>query len=116
MTEHKDLIVWQKAMAFVTDIYRLTEKLPSSEKYGLIDQLRRASVSVPSNIAEGCKRSTNKDFKSFLHTALGSTAEIETQLLLCKNLGLIKEENLSSVLQQTLEIQKMLISFIRKLV
>lgn len=115
MTEHKDLIVWQKAMSLVVDVYKLTEKLPHSEKYGLVDQLRRASVSIPSNIAEGCKRSTKKDFRSFLHTALGSVAETETQLLLCKNLGLVESVDITNILQQILELQKMLISFIKKL-
>jgi four helix bundle protein len=115
MTEHKDLIIWQKAMVLIVDVYKLTNKLPASEKYGLTDQLRRASVSIASNIAEGCKRSTDKDFKSFLHTALGSLAETETQLLVCKNLGLLSEADIKEALQQIVELNKMLISFIKRL-
>ncbi len=115
MTEYKNLIVWQKSISFVTAIYELSSTLPSSEKYGLVDQLRRASVSTSSNIAEGSRRSTDKDFKSFLHVSLGSLAEVETQLIICKNLRLIKEEELLSLQKQSDELSKMLMSFIKKL-
>ncbi|MEN9337803.1 MAG: hypothetical protein RIQ41_117 [Candidatus Parcubacteria bacterium] len=115
MTEYKDLIVWQKAMIFVTDVYTITEKLPSSEKYGLVDQLRRASISIPSNIAEGSRRSTDKDFKSFLHTSLGSLAEVETQLIVCKNLKLVKESDTRLLQLQAEELSKMLMGFIKRL-
>lgn len=115
MTEHKDLIVWQKAMVFIVNIYELTRKLPSSEKYGLVDQLRRASVSIASNIAEGSKRSTTKDFRSFLHTSLGSLAETETQLLVCRNLNLLTDDDIKIAKLQIVELSKMLVAFIRKL-
>lgn len=115
MTEYKNLIVWQKSISFVTSVYELSASLPPSEKYGLVDQLRRASVSISSNIAEGSRRSTDKDFKSFLHISLGSLAEVETQLLICKNLKLIKERDLLSLQKQAEELSKMLMSFIKRL-
>lgn len=81
---HKDLDAWKEGMKLVKIIYELTEKLPPSEMYGLKSQLRRASVSVPSNIAEGAARKSNKELIQFTYIAIGSLAEIETQVLLCK--------------------------------
>lgn len=77
---HRDLIVWQRAMQLVIHMYKFTEKFPSSEKFGLISQMRRCAVSIPSNIAEGRKRGSRKDYKQFLLIAYGSGAELETQL------------------------------------
>ncbi len=77
---HRDLIVWQRAMQLVIHLYKFTEKFPSSEKFGLISQMRRCAVSIPSNIAEGRKRGSRKDYKQFLLIAYGSGAELETQL------------------------------------
>ena len=81
---YKDLIVWQKAKDFCVAIYKLTEKFPRSELFGLIAQLRRAAVSIPSNIAEGTKRNTSKDQRQFYAIAYGSGAEIETQLVIAR--------------------------------
>jgi len=83
---YKDLIVWQKGKDFCVAIYKLTEKFPRSELFGLTAQLRRAAVSIPSNIAEGTKRNTSKDQRQFYAVAYGSGAEIETQLMIAKEL------------------------------
>jgi four helix bundle protein len=83
---YKDLIVWQKSIKLVMSVYQLTQDFPSNEVYGLTSQMRRCSVSIPSNIAEGSKRRTQKDFKQFLAIAFGSAAELETQLEISKQL------------------------------
>lgn len=106
---HKDLIVWQKAMAFVEEVYKLTDKMPNGELYGLTSQIRRSAVSIPSNIAEGAARNHNKEFVQFLYVALGSSAELETQLLLAERLKFISTapiDNLS-------EIKKLLLGLIK---
>jgi four helix bundle protein len=106
---HKDLIVWQKAMDFVEEVYKLTDKMPQSELYGLTSQIRRSAVSIPSNIAEGAARNHNKEFMQFLYVALGSVAELETQLLLAERLHFVPTaptDNLG-------EIKKMLLGLIR---
>ena len=79
---YRDLIAWQKAMKFVTEIYTMTQHFPAEERYGITNQLRRAAVSVPSNIAEGQARFSPKEFRHFLSQARGSLAEIETQLII----------------------------------
>ena len=112
MKDFRSFTVWQKAMTLVQAVYILTRKFPDSEKLGLISQLRRCAVSIPSNIAEGSKRSTDKDFKQFLIIASGSAAELETQLLLTENIFHISDPNLYGVLK---EVQKMLEAFIKKL-
>jgi four helix bundle protein len=84
---YRDLLVWQKAIALVTDIYRLTQSFPREELYGLTSQIRRAAVSIPSNIAEGQGRLTRGEFRQFLGQARGSYAELETQLIIAQNLG-----------------------------
>jgi four helix bundle protein len=108
MKGHRDLQVWQKSMHFVTDIYRETATFPRSEVYGLTNQVRRAAVSVPSNIAEGCGRSSKKEFAHFLCNARGSLLEVETQLEIAKNLGYLPEKNASELLSRTNEIGRML--------
>lgn len=108
-TTHKGLIVWQKAMEFVEEVYRLTESMPQSELYGLTSQIRRSAVSIPSNIAEGAARNHDKEFVQFLYVALGSTAELETQLLLAERLKFVSAvpmDNLS-------EIKKLLLGLIK---
>lgn len=113
ITSYRDLIVWQKSMDLVKEIYRITKFLPKDELYGLSSQMRRASVSIPSNIAEGQQRKNTKEFCQFLRISYGSAAELETQILLSKNIypkiGFSKAE---SLLQ---EIRKMLNSLMQKL-
>ena len=91
---HEDLQVWQMAIDFVTDLYKVTNNFPKFELYGLTNQIRRASISIPSNIAEGSARNSTKEYIQFLYIALGSAAEVETQLLISKNLGYTKDTNL----------------------
>lgn len=108
----KDLIVWQKSFELVTIVYESTANLPTIEKYGLVDQMRRSSVSIPSNIAEGSKRGTKKDYVQFLRIAHGSSAELETQLLLTKRLY---NTDIDTILNKLIEVQKMLSGLINSL-
>lgn len=100
-------------MQLVTEIYQHTQKFPKEERYDLVSQIRRAAVSIPSNIAEGSQRSTPKDFAHFILIAKGSLAELNTQILLSQNLGYISVENTKSLLPKIEEINKMLFSFFR---
>jgi four helix bundle protein len=84
---HKDLLVWQRAMLLAEAIYRVTKSFPSDERFGLVSQMRRAAVSIPSNIAEGAARRTSADYLNFLHIARGSLAELETQAMLAERFG-----------------------------
>jgi len=104
--------VWQDAVDFATLVYEVTSKLPWFEKKGLCDQLQRAVVSISSNIAEGAGRSTDADFAHFLDQALGSANEVETQLLISKNLGYIPEGNYSILINNITGIQKQLTGLI----
>lgn len=113
MNNHRDLEVWQKSIDFAVNIYRLTEKFPSSELYGLVSQMRRSAVSISSNIAEGAARNGNKEFIQFLHVALGSASEIETQLIIAERLQYIQKDEL--VVHELGGIQKMLMGLIKYL-
>lgn len=93
ITDHRDLKVWIVAVELATDIYNLTKNLPKGEKYGLCSQMRRAAVSVASNIAEGAARGSRKEFIRFLYIASGSVSELETQLIILENVGLIQEKD-----------------------
>ena len=92
--DYKDLDVWKKSIELVTEIYSITANFPNEEKYGIVSQIRRAAVSIPSNIAEGCARFSDKENLRFLDIARGSLAELETQLIISKNLGFIDSDNL----------------------
>ncbi len=96
-------------------VYETSEKFPKSEIYGLTTQIRRCSVSIPSNIAEGQNRGSSKEFKQFLRIAYGSGAELETQLLIARKIGYIKSEDLNELLKRLVEVMKMLNVFIQKL-
>jgi four helix bundle protein len=87
MKTHKDLKIWKEAMDMVTSVYKITVLFPKEEVYGLTSQIRRSAVSVPSNIAEGAGRNSEKEIKQILHIALGSLSELETQLLIAHNIG-----------------------------
>lgn len=102
----KDLKVWQKSVDLVEETYRITRQLPKQEAYGLASQIQRASVSIPSNIAEGSKRSSRMDFRQFCTIASGSAAELETQLMLVKRL--YPDINVDDAASKLEEIQKML--------
>jgi len=112
---YKDLIVWQKSMQLVVAIYKLTEQLPKSELYGLASQMRRAGVSIPSNIAEGKMRGTRKDYRHFLLNALGSGAELETQVEISKRLSFGQPSDYREADRLLEEVMKMLNVLIKKL-
>lgn len=112
---YKDLIVWQKAMDFVVQIYEVTSFLPTSEKYSLISQITRAAVSVPANIAEGYSRKGRKEYVHFLHIAYGSLAEVETYVEIMKRLKYLNANQIESLEINKEEIRKMLITLIRRL-
>jgi four helix bundle protein len=111
MHRFKDLEIWKHSRSFCRDIYEITSLFPSDEKFGLINQLRRAGVSVPSDIAEGASRKSNRDFSRFLEIAIGSCYEIETQLLISYDLNYLKEEDLKKLLQKLEAIVKMTSKF-----
>jgi four helix bundle protein len=112
----QDLLVWQKAMDFVVECYRLTKRYPADEQYGLTSQLRRAAVSVPANIAEGFGRWHSKEFVRFLLSANGSLKEVETHLLISNRLGLLSSEDLETCMKTSTEIGRMLTSLRQKLI
>lgn len=107
---HKDLDVWNKAMDFTEQLYVLTKTFPKEEQFGLTSQIRRSAVSIPSNIAEGAARNSDKEFLQFLYISLGSLAEVETQLLLAKRLNYFAEDSCFDSLDA---IRKMLIGLIK---
>ncbi|MGH9397757.1 MAG: four helix bundle protein [Terriglobia bacterium] len=112
---YKDLIVWQKGMALAKQIYQITQAFPGPERFGLISQMRRAAVSIPSNIAEGQARHTTKEFIQFISHAEGSVAELDTQLILASGIGYCLESEVQETLGLLEEIRKMLNSLRRKL-
>ena len=112
---YRDLVVWQKGIELGREIYLLTKKLPADEKFGLVSQMRRAAVSVPSNIAEGQARHTTGEFIQFISHAEGSVAELDTQLILCHNLELLHVAECSHASALLDELRRMLNSLRRKL-
>ena len=114
MKNFRDLILWQKAMGLATEIYNHTKSFPEEERYGLILQLRKSSVSLPSNMAEGYGRSSTQDYIRFLRIANGSLFELQTQLEIAKNLEYLSGENFSTLYNLTREIERMLSSLIKK--
>ena len=108
MQNYRDLKVWQSAMQLAESVYRITAPFPSHETYGLTSQLRRAAVSIPSNLAEGHARSTTRDYLRFVGIAQGSLAEAETQIELARRLGYVPTDDLRTMLEQTNELGRML--------
>ena len=113
--DYKDFIVWQKSIDLAVEIYKLIKLLPKTETYGLSDQMRRAVVSIPSNIAEGQGRNSAKEFVNFLAIARGSQKELETQIYICTRLEYFTEEEALTALNLCEEIGKMLNSLISKI-
>ena len=111
----KDLIVWQKAMEMASMTYSLTKTLPKEELFSLTNQMRRAAISVPSNIAEGYGRNSQKEYLQFLAIAKGSLCELETQFLLCVRINYLTENEIQPILDLLMEIGKMLLSITKKL-
>lgn len=97
MNRYKELLVWQKAIDLAVEVYQITEKLPKEEKYGLISQINRSVISIPSNIAEGAGRNTKKEFNNFLGIAQGSSFELDTQLIISNRLDFISKEDYQSI-------------------
>ena len=114
MHNYKELEIWKASINFCTPIYKITSKFPEEEKFGIISQLRRAAISVPSNIAEGSARS-DKDFIRFLEYSLGSYREIDTQLLVSINLEYIKYEEIENSINELNRIMVMINNFIKRL-
>ena len=115
MKDFKKLQIWQKGINIVKLSYKLTDQLPMSEKFNLISQINRASVSIPSNIAEGSSRRSERDYFRFLEIALGSCFELETQLIILIELGLISAERIDELLFEIRQEQQMISGFSQKL-
>lgn len=114
MKTHKDLDVWNKSMGLAFDLYVMTRNFPKEEIYGLTSQIRRSVVSVASNIAEGAPRSSRKEFTQFLYIALGSVAELETQLLLAKRLGYLNSDETFSEMDKIRQVILGLINYLKR--
>ena len=110
---HKDLEVWKLSIDLVDAVYRMSKTFPPEELYGLVSQMRRAAVSIPSNIAEGAARASKKEFTQFLYMALGSVTELETQTIISKRLGYIDQEG--ELLHQTETARRLLLGLIKYL-
>ncbi len=114
MHNYKKLTVWNKAIDFATKIYVVTKDFPEDELYGLTSQLRRAAVSISSNIAEGAGRNSDKEFRHFLNITFGSCSEIETQLIISNKLGYISKDEFSFLCKEVTDIQKIIYKLIQK--
>jgi four helix bundle protein len=105
---HRRLKLWQKSVEFVAELYRATTAFPVAERYGIVSQMRRAAVSIPSNIAEGAARRTRKEYQQFLYTARGSLSEVDTQLEISLRLGYLKSECAEALQARLDEVSRML--------
>ena len=113
--DYKELRVWQKGIEIVDTVYFLTDGFPKSELYGLVGQMRRAAVSIPSNIAEGFVRQYTKEYRQFLHVSLGSCAELETQAIIANRRNYVNENELRQLTEELNHESRMLVSLINKL-
>jgi len=112
---YRDLVVWQKSMALVTDVYKTTKSFPKDETYGIVSQMRRCAVSIPSNIAEGYGRNSSSDYVRFLRMAMGSLYELQTQFDIPLNLGYVTKNYHGELFESSREVERMLSSLMRKL-
>ncbi|MGM8361102.1 four helix bundle protein [Flavobacterium sp. ARAG 55.4] len=115
MSNFRKLLVWQKAMLLTTKIYTETKKFPKEEVFGLTSQLKRSSISIPSNIAEGLGRDSNNELIRFLNIAVGSLFELQTQLEIAKNISYLSEEKFNNLYEDSREVERMLIAFLKKI-
>ena len=115
MRDFRKLTVWNKAHILVIEVYKVTANFPKAELYGLTSQIRRASVSIPANISEGCGRESEADFRRFLQISLGSAAELEYHFLLARDLHYMNESDYDQLSNQAIEIKRMLTRLIQKL-
>ena len=114
--DFKNLLIWQRSMDIAEKVYSdIVRCLPLEERYGLCDQIRRSAVSIPSNIAEGHARNSNKEFVHFLSISRGSVAELQTQLILCQRLNYISVEKTSPIIEALKELDKMIFSLMKKI-
>ena len=114
MRNFRELQIWQESMGLAETVYRLLNEFPRQEEYGMKSQIKRAAASIPSNIAEGCSRASQREFKYYLEISLGSSFEVETNFLLAEKLGMISKEELSQLLPKLHALQKQINSFITK--
>jgi four helix bundle protein len=112
---YRDLDIWKIGIELVKDIYKSTEQFPRQETYGLVSQMRRSGVSIPSNVAEGFRRYHNKEYKQFLYVSLGSCAELETQVTIAKELKYIQEDKEAELLERLDHICRMISNLLKKL-
>jgi four helix bundle protein len=115
MSHFRNLLVWQKAMAHTTTIYFSTKNFPKEEVFGLTAQIRRSAISIPSNIAEGFGRDSNKEYLRFLNISMASLFELQTQIEIAKNIEYLKVEEFNKIYEDSREIERMLVSFIKKI-
>lgn len=115
MRNYENLIIWKNSIQFVKKIYCLIHELPNTEKFGLNSQITRAAVSIPSNIAEGCSRSSQKEFNRFLEIALGSAFELQTQLIIIKESFKIENQNIDYLISELLVLQRQINSYKQKI-
>jgi len=115
MSDFRKLLIWQKSVALTTKIYFSTNHFPKEEIFGLTSQIRRSSISIPSNIAEGYGRESDKDFLRFLNIAIGSLFEMQTQLEIAKNITYLNEQEFNNLYEDSREVERMLVSFIKKI-
>lgn len=115
MKNFRDLQIWNRSHGLTLEIYRLTQEFPKAETYGLVSQMRRSVSSIPTNIAEGCGRNTERDFARFLDNAMGSASELEYQLILAHDLEYMQHDAFETAILELIEIKRMLNAFIQKL-
>ncbi|UCB57092.1 MAG: four helix bundle protein [Candidatus Omnitrophota bacterium] len=113
--DFKDLRIWQKGIEIVNKVYRITQSFPKEELYGIVSQMRRSAVSIPSNIAEGFIRRSNREYKQFLYIALGSCAELETQFIIAKDNSFLNDKDKDEIIQELNYESRMLMTMIKKL-
>ena len=115
MRDFKKLKIWQRSHQLALDVYKSTNNFPKSEQYGLISQIRRSAVSIPSNIAEGCGKESPTEFARYLRIAMGSASELEYQLILSHDLIYLSEESFRALEDEVTQLKKMLVVFVRKI-
>src|SRR5436309_5837813 len=115
MRNYRDLQVWKKAHDLTLELYRVSQRFPREEIYGITGQLRRAAVSIGANLAEGCGRRTSSELARFVRIAMGSASELDYHLLLCRDLGYMKDEDFKRVESELTEVRKMLTSFLNSI-
>jgi len=115
MKTFRDLFIWQKAMSVVTKTYEFTQNFPKEELFGLTSQIRRSAISIPSNIAEGFGRESNKEFSRFLNIGFSSLFEFQTQIEIAKNIHYLNENDFKTLYDDTRELEAMIVSFSKKI-